>query len=44
MKKKMKFSEIIKNESINPFKILSVGDNLMTILRQKKSNTFPWYP
>ena len=36
------FSRIIKNESINPFKILSVGDNLNDYFASKK-NKIPFH-
>ncbi len=36
------FSKIIKNESINPFKILSVGDNLNDYFASKK-NQIPFH-
>ncbi len=36
------FSKIIKNESINPFKILSVGDNLNDYFSSKK-NQIPFH-
>ena len=36
------FSKIIKNESINPFKILSVGDNLNDFFASKK-NQIPFH-